>query len=128
MPSYDADHAMPPAPFASVTVRNADTGKSIVDVPMLLDTGADASLIPRIVAEALGVALEAAEGVRLVAYDGTTRLADAAQVDMIFLGTTYRGAFLLMDGTHGIIGRDILNQRSLHLDGPRLLWNELPKP
>jgi hypothetical protein len=41
MPAYDAERTNPPAPFALVTVRHPDTGKSIIEVPMLLDTGAD---------------------------------------------------------------------------------------
>ena len=46
MPAYDAERATPPAPFAFVTVRHPETHKSVVSIPMLLDTGADASLIP----------------------------------------------------------------------------------
>ena len=125
MPSYNADHAMPPAPFAWVTIRNFHTGKSIVDVPMLMDTGADASLIPRIVIEALGITPIESDTVRLVGFDGNTSNAVIVRVDLQFLEKTYRGDFLLAEGTYGIIGRDILNRHSLWLDGPRLSWEEL---
>jgi hypothetical protein len=64
---------------------------------------------------------EEADGVRLVGYDGSASLALAARFDLIFLNKTYRGDFLLIDGSQRIIGRDILNLLSLHLDGPRLV-------
>jgi hypothetical protein len=46
MPAYDATGFRPPAPTALVTVRSPKTNVSIADVPMLLDTGADVSLVP----------------------------------------------------------------------------------
>lgn len=46
MPRYDTAQFEPPAPLAQVTLRNPDTGTISSDVPMLLDTGADVSLIP----------------------------------------------------------------------------------
>ena len=40
MPSYDAAHYDPPAPVATVTLRDANTGASTSDVLLLLlDTG-----------------------------------------------------------------------------------------
>ena len=126
MPAYDSDRATPPAPFALVTVRNPDTRQSITAVPMLLDTGADVSLVPRPVAETLGAEQGEADGVRLVAFDGTVHTATTARLELHFFNKTFRGEFLLMDDTQGIIGRDILNLISLHLDGPRLTWDELP--
>ena len=47
MPEYDAARFDPPAPLALVTVRSEQSGLLIHDVPMLLDTGADVSLLPR---------------------------------------------------------------------------------
>ena len=46
MPPYDANLFDPPAPQASVTLRNPGTNLMSSDVPMLLDTGADVTLIP----------------------------------------------------------------------------------
>ena len=45
MPSYDATDCDPPAPVAQVTLRNPHSGKMVVDVPLLLDTGADVTLL-----------------------------------------------------------------------------------
>jgi hypothetical protein len=47
MPAYDAEHFDPPAPVASVTLRHLVTGVSLSDVPMLMDSGADVTLLPR---------------------------------------------------------------------------------
>ena len=55
MPSYDAQHHDPPAPIARVTVRNPDNHSSVVEFDMLIDTGADVTLLPRAVASRLGV-------------------------------------------------------------------------
>ena len=44
MPSYDALHYDPPAPIAQVMLRAAD-GATVPDVSLLLDTGADATLL-----------------------------------------------------------------------------------
>jgi len=47
MPAYDSTNFRPPAPVALVTLRSSKSAASIADVPMLLDTGADVSLVPR---------------------------------------------------------------------------------
>ena len=54
MPGYDALHYDPPAPVAQVMLRAAD-GAIVSDVLMLLDTGADATLIPRSAVARLGI-------------------------------------------------------------------------
>ncbi len=55
MPKYDADNFDPPAPVAYVSLRNPVTGISITDVPMLMDTGADVTLLPRGYVDQLGI-------------------------------------------------------------------------
>lgn len=55
MPAYDAKQFDPPTPVAYVTLRHPATGASISDGPMLLDTGADVTLLPRETIEQLGV-------------------------------------------------------------------------
>ena len=48
MPAYDDEGFSPAAPVAIVILRHPDSGKSLADVPMLIDSGADATLLPRI--------------------------------------------------------------------------------
>ena len=47
MPAYDTRLFHPPAPLARVTLRNPETGKTVSDVPMLVDSGADVTLLPQ---------------------------------------------------------------------------------
>jgi hypothetical protein len=47
MPAYDGVLFTPPAPVARVILRHSDTGASVADVPMLIDCGADVTLIPQ---------------------------------------------------------------------------------
>ena len=127
MPAYDGVRSTPPAPFALVTLRNPDVRKSIFDVPMLLDTGADLSLIPRLASEALSLPTKEAEGIRLLSYDGAASNATVARAETILLGKTFLSDSMLVDDNHGILGRDILNQFSLYFDGPKPDWGELPR-
>jgi len=46
MPKYDTENFDPPAPVAYVSIRDPETGASLSDVPMLIDTGADVTLLP----------------------------------------------------------------------------------
>jgi len=55
MPKYDAENFDPPAPVAYVSLRDPATGVSLSNVPLLIDTGADVTLLPAIYVEQLGV-------------------------------------------------------------------------
>ncbi len=123
MPSYDAERFTPPAPVAHVALRNAERTAEVADVPMLLDTGADVSLVPRSATEGLALPDEPAERVRLLGFDGTLSTAEAFELEMTFAGRAFRGRFLVMDGECGILGRNILNSLSILHDGPRLTWD-----
>lgn len=124
MPAYDASLFNPPAPLARVTLRNQDNGNVVSDVPMLLDTGADVTLIPQSSVNQLGLDIDPNEGYELMAFDGSTSIAQVVRVDLILLRRVFRGRFLITDQECGIIGRDILNHLSLVFDGPGLNWTE----
>jgi hypothetical protein len=51
MPAHDSIRFDPLVPLAYVTLRNPETGAVLPDVPMLLDSGADVTLIPQAVAD-----------------------------------------------------------------------------
>src|SRR5215216_298286 len=107
MHPYDAAQFDPPAPLALVTIKSLELDIEIHDVPMLLDTGADVSLLPR--ARFEKVAAADAKQYELQAFDGTKSVAQAVVVEMLFLNKSLRGQFLLIDGPYGILGRNILN-------------------
>src|SRR5690349_5908014 len=128
MPSYDSNAFEPPAPVAHVSVRNPSSGKAKSGVPMLVDTGADVTLLPLSVARELGVAGIPEKTYELVGFGGSSSSAIAAHAELVFLDCRFRGQFLLIDQEQGIIGRNILNSVSLFFDGPRLTWDRSSHP
>jgi hypothetical protein len=124
MPAYESHSFRPPAPVALVTVRSPLTGADVQNIAMLLDTGADVSLLPRELVAPLVRDVEIQPQFELQSFDGTISIVPAVRLEMIFLGKSFRGQFLLIEGRYGIIGRNILNNVSIVLDGPSLNWNE----
>jgi hypothetical protein len=123
MPPYDDHFFAPPAPVARVLVRHPEREQSVGDVPMLIDSGADATLLPRSAAKSL--AFEGTgERYQLVGFDGATSESEAVLANLAFLRTNFRGRSLLTDAEVGVIGRDILNHLRLLLDGPGLHWEQ----
>jgi hypothetical protein len=125
MPAYDATWFDPPAPFARVVLRNGNTGATWADVPMLLDTGADITLLPHSVIEHLGIETIPTTQFELEGFDGNVSIAQAIQLVFVFLRRTFRGQFLLANQDWGRIGRNILNALTLTLNGPSLTWDEI---
>ncbi len=126
MPAYEAQRFDPPAPLATVVVRTEDGRRSVAGVPMLIDSGSDVTLLPELLVRELGLQADERPAYQLVAFDGSSSTANSVHCDLILLGRVYRGAYLLVKSTCGILGRDILNHLSLVLDGPRLNWRESP--
>ena len=125
MPSYDATRFSPPAPVGLIEVRNPATGAVHANVPMLIDTGADITLLPRQCVSQLQVPIDPAGAYELIGFDGARSTAPAVHLDLIFLGRTFRGRFALIDQPDGVIGRNILNHLHLAFNGPQLLWDKL---
>lgn len=119
---YDDTKFDPAAPLALVALRGAQNSAVIHNVPMLLDTGADVSLLPRSHAAPL-VATDAKE-YELEAFDGARSFSPAVTAELRFLDKSFRGQFLLTDGWHGVLGRNILNNLKLLFDGPNRTWTE----
>ncbi len=127
MPAYEDLGYIPPAPVARVTLRHPERGDTRVELPMLIDSGANATLLPKSMVGSLGIE-GTGERYQLVAFDGTSSESEAVRVDLIFLNRRLRGRFLLMDADVGVIGRDVLNHLRLILDGPNLIREEPPSP
>jgi predicted aspartyl protease len=124
MPSYDATHFDPPAPVAQVILRNPHSGATVSDVPLLVDTGADITLLPRTAVEHIGVPLLAGQRYELMGFDGNKSFAPVVILDLLFLKHAFRGRYLLIEEDRGIMGRDILNHVILLLHGPQQRWSE----
>jgi len=124
MPVYDAVLFDPPAPLAQVSLRNRETGAVLPDVPMLLDSGADVTLIPQAAMNPLGLAIIPDRHYELVGFNESTSFVPIVQLELVFCRRTFRGQFLVIDQAWGILGRNVLNAVPLLLDGPNLAWNE----
>jgi len=124
MSTYDATLFNPPAPLAQVVLRSPAESGQLAVASMLLDTGADVTLVPAAAVNQLNVVVETQVQYELMGFDGARTMAVAVQLEMIFLNKIFRGRFLLIDQAWGIVGRDILNLVSLSLGGPNQLWAE----
>lgn len=91
---------------------------------MLLDSGADVTLVQRSFVDQLGAVLDADTTYAVYAFDGTVTFAQSVELDLIFLNRRFRGRYLITDEGVGIMGRDVLNHVCLLLDGPALQWAE----
>jgi len=124
MPIYNREDFDPPAPVALVEIRNQVTGQIVANVPMLMDTGADVTLVPQTVLNQLQLTPTGETAYELAGFGGEKLALAAVQLDLIFYRKTFRGQFLPIDQTWGILGRNVLNSVSLRLNGPKLTWEE----
>jgi len=108
-------------------LRNPGTGTEVSDVSLLIDSGADVTLLPRSAVEAIGLTASPGDDCEVMGFDGNKALAPVVILEMVFLGRNFRGRFLLVEEDLGVLGRNVLNQLSLLLDGPRRHWSE-PRP
>ncbi|HZO90551.1 MAG TPA: retropepsin-like aspartic protease [Chthonomonadaceae bacterium] len=124
MSRHDDSHFSPAAPIAKVTLRSPKSNASLTDVPILIDSGADVTLLPQASVDFLGIEASADEAYQLAGFDGSISISQAVHVDLIFGRQTFKGRFLLIEQAWGILGRDVLNHLCLLLDGPQQVWEE----
>jgi len=124
MPRYDSVQFDPPAPIAEVTLRNPRSGESIAGARLLLDTGADVTLLPHSVVARLSLVPDVDQQFELAGFDGYRTFADSVVLDMTFLAKTFRGRYLLGNEESDILGRDVLNYFLMVFDGPTSAWRE----
>ena len=96
---------------------------SVSKVPMLLDTGADVTLVPRSAVERLGLANTSGDEFRLVGFDGSPSTASVVHLELLFQNRSFRGQFLILEDEWGVIGRNVLNALPVLYDGPKLTWS-----
>lgn len=126
MPGYNAELFNPPAPIAYVILRNLENTVEITNVPMLLDTGADVTLIPQIFVEGkLDTEVYDDRIFELEGFNKTTSQSRVVLLQMIFEGKVFRGDFLTINQNYGIIGRNVLNSLNILFDGKNLRWELL---
>jgi predicted aspartyl protease len=123
MPPYDNRLFVPPAPVLNARLRNPQSGTIVLDVLLLIDTGADVTLLPLAAVNAAGIE-QTGTSYELQAFDGRSHAAGIVRGELLMLGRTFRGQFLVIDEEVGILGRNIVNTLALLLDGPQETWSE----
>ena len=120
MPGDEGGVFEPPAPVVRVVVRGPN-GLVYNDAPFLIDTGADVSLVPQEVVNAVKATTTASSApIQLLA--GYQLPCVQADLSIEFLRYRFRGLFLVAESDFGVLGRNILNMLVVNLDGPGLFW------
>jgi len=121
--AYDGENYYPAMPIAEISLLSNLSGESVVSVMALIDSGADATLLPIDVLESADALLYQTRTMRSVT-------GHSIPVDTYFTVIQVgpyivRGikAVALPAGSEAILGRDVLNQLELTLNGPaQELW------
>lgn len=110
--SYD-----PSAPFLPITVDGYDSTKSPITVLAFVDSGADGTMIPHDLLKAVGANYE--DTVHLHGTAGGTRQLDRYVVRLRIESETIHAisALATAEGSEPLIGRDVLNQLVITLNG-----------
>jgi predicted aspartyl protease len=114
---YDAGWN-PPAPRVEVTVRHPSQAGLEEPVRLLIDTGADLTVIPAVTASRLG--LHPRGLVPVSGYGGVQAYLREYRADLVVPGYPPVPVLLLagLQGLPTILGRDVLNLFRVILDGP----------
>jgi predicted aspartyl protease len=110
----------PPAPFVHVTLRCIETGHFREAVPAQLDTAADRTVIPGSLISELG--LVPIDELPIIGFGGQllhvrTYLIELTIRDLVPVQVEAVGH---SDEPYVLLGRDVLNQHLITLDGPHL--------
>jgi len=110
----------PPAPLIEVGVRGPGQDSREVRVTALVDSGTDATMLPIQVLRSVGARYVQTRYVRGVT--GTRQVADTF-LAVVRIGSAtipIPEAVAVVRGEEAILGRDVLNQLVITLDGPAL--------
>ena len=91
MPRYGDVLFFPAAPVAHVTLRAPNNSATVNDVPMLIDSGSDVTLLPRAFVEQLGIETDTETSYELTGFDGSKSVSPVVSVHLIFLRKTFSG-------------------------------------
>ncbi len=123
MPAYDGFLFTPPAPLALVSIQDPSSGETVNHVPMLLDTGADITVVPESCILSLKIPFDQSSGYEVEGFGGQQSVARSVHLNLILSHLTFRGQFLVADQPYGILGRNLLNHLRISFRGPELVWD-----
>lgn len=109
-------------PITYVTITNTETGASEPAVPMVLDTGADVTILPFQTALDAGIELGAAPR-QVEGIGGMKRDLYEVYVRLGFNGIEVPLWVMVDRPGVGILGRDVLDYHRLLFDGPNRTWS-----
>jgi len=114
---YDENHD-PAAPVCQINLSVASTGLS-VSLPAIIDTGADATIVPLGYLRQIGARRVFEAGLR--SQWGERRRVYLYLIDLRLGEFTLPGVYVVGDdrGDEVVLGRDVLNRLRLLLDGPK---------
>jgi predicted aspartyl protease len=114
---YDTSY-QPPFPVVRVAFYNSEEGFRTAPEKALLDTGSDGSLVP--VAYLRQIYAPALTDIRIRSHWGEWRSAQLFVVDLEFGNLRLPDVFVVGDeeGDEIILGRNVLNELRILLDGP----------
>ena len=119
MAQFDYDFAYTPsAPVIPIGIANPDDSRAPLRVQALVDSGSDATLVPLTMLQRVGV--YSGEQVTFRGVTGSRMIADAFRVAIHMpTGIAYGVRAIATRGSNEVIlGRDVLNQWRIILDGP----------
>jgi hypothetical protein len=110
----------PPAPFVNVVLQHPSSGAEIRDVPAQVDCGADRTVLPEKLCQALG--LPRVGTLVIAGLGGTIQYLDSFAVLLGVHDLPVQRVEIVTSSGEGwiLLGRDILNAHRIVLDGPRL--------
>jgi hypothetical protein len=121
MPHYESEDFRLAAPVVRATVQGP-TDVVVHDVRLLIDSGAEVSVVPLAVASAVGAVVRPSR-LSIQFFTGIEASLQEADLTIEILHRRFRGTFLVAEASHGIVGRNILNRLVLTLDGPNQSWS-----
>jgi hypothetical protein len=117
------DQLNPPAPFAKVTVRCPATGSQAPDLPALVDSGSDRTILPGRVVAALGLVEDGRLHFQGFGGDVVELPVFLVEIHVHDLPKVLVRAGLGANEPHILLGRDVLNALKILLNGPKLLMD-----
>lgn len=116
--SFDYNNTYdPPAPFMPITVDGLDSTKAPVTVSAFVDSGADGTMLPLDILQAVGAVYE--DRIWLSGTTGGRQQLDSYTVSIHIETETAHAisAIAMPAGSEPLIGRDVLNQLVITLHG-----------
>jgi predicted aspartyl protease len=111
----------PPAPFLDVLICHPQLSERSQHVSAKLDTGADLSAIPQVVADELE--LLAARTILVESYNGSQVGVKTYFVILEAAQARFRLEVILILEEYALLGRDVLNHFYARLNGPDLTFD-----